>query len=81
MYHHISGGQRTAYLFIFRFFLKFCGYIYVFEHVCEKYLQNPKEGVRSPGAEQNWELNAGLLPEHKALLTTQSSLRPQNVYF
>lgn len=55
--------------------------MYVFEHVCEKYLQNPKEGVRSPGAEQNWELNSGLLPEHKALLTTQSSLRPQNVYF
>lgn len=55
--------------------------MYVFEHVYEKYLQNPKEGVRSPGVEENWELNSGPLPEHEALLTTQSSLRPQNVYF
>lgn len=50
--------------------------MYVVEHVYEKYFQNPKEGVRAPGAEGNWELNSDLLPEQEALLTTQSSLQP-----
>lgn len=51
--------------------------VYVFEHVYEKYLQNPKEDVRSPGAEENWGLNSGPLPEHEALLTTSHLFAPK----
>lgn len=56
--------------------------MYVVEHVYEKYLQNPKEGVRAPGAEGNWALNSDPLPEQEALLTAQSSLQlPQMLTF